>query len=97
MGGGKAADGALNPVFGVLGVDLLAGVGRPPVLFRVLATGRAGSAPVGGAFDGRDGRGSVADMVIASSSSKDSRLRRRRNLSRGAKTRDDQRSMKCQR
>ncbi len=63
VGGRKAADGARNPVLGVDGVDLVADVGTPPVLFRVLPTGRAGRAIVGGPFDGRDGLGSVADMM----------------------------------
>lgn len=36
---------------------------RLPVLFRVFATGRAGSAAFGGPLDGRDGRGSAVDMV----------------------------------
>jgi hypothetical protein len=62
-GGGNAADGARRPVLGVFGVDLLAGVGRPPVLFRVLPTGSAGRAAVGGPLDGREGRGSEADMI----------------------------------
>jgi len=62
-GGGNAADGARRLVFGVLGVDLLPGAGSPPVLFRVLLTGRAGRAAVGGPSDGREGLGSEADMI----------------------------------
>jgi hypothetical protein len=62
-GGGNAADGARIPVLGVLGVDLLATVGSPPVLFRVLPTGSAGRAAVGGPLEGREGRGSEADMM----------------------------------
>jgi len=62
-GGGNAADGARSPVFGVLGVDRLVRVGTPPVLFRVLPTGRAGRALVGGPFDGREGRGRAADIM----------------------------------
>jgi hypothetical protein len=54
-------DGARNPVFGV--PDLLPGVDRAPILLRVLLTGRAGSAVVGGPIEGRDGRGRAADMV----------------------------------
>jgi hypothetical protein len=45
----------------------------PPVLLRVLATGKAGSAEVGGALDGREGLGSVVvvvDMVASRSLSR---------------------------
>jgi len=51
-------DGARSPVFGVAGVDLL-----PPVLLRVFETGNAGSADVGGASEGREGRGMEFDIV----------------------------------
>ena len=62
-GGRKAEDGALRPGFGVPGADLLAGVGRAPVLFRVLGMGSAGRAEFGGPSDGRAGLGSAADMM----------------------------------
>lgn len=48
---------------GALGVDLLAGAWRVPVLFRVLAMGSAGRAEFGGPSDGRAGLGSAADMT----------------------------------
>lgn len=65
VGGAKLVDGALSPLlgFGVLGIDLLAGVGMLPVLLRVLAIGSAGRAIVGGPLEGRDGLGSVAAIV----------------------------------
>lgn len=62
VGGRNDDDGARRPVLGVFGVDLLTGTAKPPVLFRVLPIGRAGSATVGGPFDGRDGRGSAVDI-----------------------------------
>jgi len=62
-GGRRLVDGARSPVLGAIGANLVAGVGTPPVLLRVLPTGKAGSAIVGGPFDGRDGLGSEADMV----------------------------------
>jgi hypothetical protein len=49
----------------VAGVDLLAGVGIPPVLLRVLPTGNAGSATVGGPIEGREGRGKEFDMALS--------------------------------
>lgn len=53
-------DGARSPLLpGVLARDL-AGAAKLPVLFRVFATGSAGSAIFGGPLEGRDGRGSVA-------------------------------------
>lgn len=58
-------DGARSPVFGVAGVDLLAGVASPPVLLRVFPTGNAGSADVGGASEGREGRGMEFDIADA--------------------------------
>lgn len=42
---------------------MLLGVGMPPVLLRVLGTGRAGRAMDGGPLEGRDGRGSVVAIV----------------------------------
>jgi len=59
-GGRYVEDGARNPVFGVAGVDLVL-----PVLLRVFDTGNAGSADVGGASDGREGRGIEFDMLAA--------------------------------
>lgn len=55
-------DGTRRPVLGVLLADLEGGA-RAPVLFLVFGTGRAGRAMLGGPFDGRDGRGSVAAIV----------------------------------
>lgn len=68
-GGRNVVDGARSPLpLGVLapepGADLLFGVGIPPVLFLVFATGSAGSATVGGPLDGREGRGNAADMAL---------------------------------
>ena len=59
VGGANDAEGARRPLLGVPGADLLAGVGMPPVLFRVLGIGKAGKAMDGGPLEGRDGRGSV--------------------------------------
>ena len=64
VGGRKVVEGARIALFGVFGLDLPEGVGRPPVLFRVFVTGSAGKAMVGGPFDGRDGRGSVVAMMV---------------------------------
>ena len=61
-GGKNVVDGALSPLLGVFGVDLAAGVASPPVLFRVLPTGSAGSATVGGPLDGRAGLGNAVDI-----------------------------------
>lgn len=58
-------EGARSPVFGVAGVDLLAGVARPPVLLRVFPTGNAGSAVFGGASEGLEGLGMEFDMAMA--------------------------------
>ena len=63
VGGRNDVDGARSPILGVLGVDRLPGTTNPPVLFRVLPTGNAGSATVGGPFEGREGLGSAVDMV----------------------------------
>lgn len=57
-------DGARSPLFGVLDADFEGvAVARLLVLFRVLATGSAGSAIFGGPLEGRDGRGSVVVMM----------------------------------
>lgn len=45
-------------------LDRLPGVDAAPVLFRVLLTGNAGSADVGGPIEGRDGLGGAADMAM---------------------------------
>jgi hypothetical protein len=57
------ADGARRPLLGVLGADL-EDDGMLPVLFRDFEIGKAGRAMFGGPCDGRDGRGSVVDMVV---------------------------------
>lgn len=62
-GGRKVAEGARSPLLGVFGVDLGAGGASPPVLFRVLPTGSAGSATVGGPLDGRAGLGNAVDIL----------------------------------
>lgn len=66
-GGGRCVDeGARRPLLGVLGaVNDLPGVARPLVLFRVLDTGRAGNADVGGAIEGRDGLGKAPVAIVA--------------------------------
>ncbi len=69
-GGRKVEEGALRPVLGVLGVDLLGeslelGDVGAPVLFRVFGTGNAGRATVGGPIEGLEGRGSPVDMMRA--------------------------------
>lgn len=58
-------DGARSPLLGVLGPDFegVMAAERLLVLFRVLATGSAGSAIFGGPLEGRDGRGSVVVMM----------------------------------
>jgi hypothetical protein len=59
-------EGARSPLLGRLGVDVLDlksdTVGILPVLFRVFVVGNAGSAVVGGPYDGLDGRGKEAAM-----------------------------------
>lgn len=67
---GNAPEGARSKVLGVLAADFDAAAMafRLPVLFRVFATGSAGSAmfggpTFGGPLDGRDGRGSVVAMM----------------------------------
>lgn len=63
-GGKFIAEGALRPDLGVPGADLAIGVaGMFPVLFRVLLTGNAGKAMLGGPREGREGRGSVVVMM----------------------------------
>lgn len=58
-------EGVLRPDRGVPGADLIEGAfGIPPVLLRVLLTGKAGRAILGGPRDGRDGRGKVVVMVM---------------------------------
>lgn len=49
-----------------MGADLmgLAAAFRLPVLFRVLLMGSAGSAMLGGPFDGREGRGNAVAIVV---------------------------------
>ena len=65
MGGTRTADGARSPLLGVLGADFVELTeGIFPVLFRVLATGKAGSAMFGGPLEGRDGRGRVVAIVV---------------------------------
>lgn len=65
VGGRRPVDGARRPDgFGVVGLDLLEGAARLPVLFLVLFTGSAGSAIVGGPFEGRDGLGRVVDIFF---------------------------------
>lgn len=58
-------DGARRPDLGVPGADLVDDVcvGKLPLLLRVLFTGRAGRAILGGPTDGRDGRGNVVVIV----------------------------------
>lgn len=64
-GGNSVLEGARRPVFGVLFVKDLAGVdgGCKPDDFRVLATGSAGRAIVGGPFEGRLGLGSAVVIL----------------------------------
>ncbi len=63
-GGRKVVDGARSPLLGVFGFDLAAtGVVTLPVLLRVLPTGRAGSAELGGPREGLDVLGSVVAMA----------------------------------
>lgn len=64
-GGNRVLEGARSPVLGALFVKVLAGVdgGCRPDDFRVLATGSAGRAMVGGPFEGRLGLGSVVVIL----------------------------------
>lgn len=65
VGGTRTADGARRPLLGVLGADLVELTeGMFPVLFRVLVTGKAGSAMFGGPLEGRDGRGRVVAIAV---------------------------------
>lgn len=75
-GGAKVVEGALKPLLGVLEADLLGEVLRFPVLLRVFATGRAGSAIEGGPLEGRDGRGRVVAILSLSGVSDMSRGRK---------------------
>ena len=67
VGGGRCdVEGARSPLFGRLGVDPVSKsetVGMLPVLLRVFVVGKAGSADVGGPYDGLDGRGIEAAMA----------------------------------
>ena len=58
-------EGVRRPDLGVPGADLVDDecVGRFPLLLRVLFTGRAGRAMLGGPTEGRDGRGNVVAIV----------------------------------
>lgn len=58
-------DGARRPDLGVPGTDLIDDVcvGKFPLLLRVLFTGNAGRAMLGGPTEGRDGRGNVVVIV----------------------------------
>jgi hypothetical protein len=57
-------DGTRKPLFGRLGVDSTSDtVDTLPRLFRVLVVGSAGSADVGGPYEGLDGLGREAAMV----------------------------------
>jgi len=72
--------GALRPAdLGVAGEDLGDAAVNPPLLFRVLHTGSAGRAMVGGPFDGRDGRG-IDMMAVRLSRTYGIRTRELRNL-----------------
>ena len=61
-------EGARIPLFGNRGGEVLVlesdMVGMFPVLFRVFVVGSAGRAEVGGPYEGLDGRGSAAAIVI---------------------------------
>lgn len=58
-------EGALRPLWGVLGADFDGlGLGIFPVLLRVLLMGKAGRAIFGGPFDGRDGRDGRGSVVV---------------------------------
>jgi hypothetical protein len=62
VGACRFVDGARRPLLGVGGADLKEAE-SPPVLFRVLLMGSAGSAIVGGALEGRAGLGSAVDIL----------------------------------
>lgn len=60
----KTLDGARRPLLGVEGADFDgADDGILPVLLRVLVTGKAGNAMLGGPFVGRAGRGKAVAIV----------------------------------
>jgi hypothetical protein len=70
-GGGipEEVEGARRPLLGKLGGEVpdlskLDTVGIAPVLLRVFVVGKAGSAVVGGPYDGLEGRGIAAAMTI---------------------------------
>lgn len=62
LGGKKFVDGARRPLLGVDGFDF-AGVASVPVLLRVLVTGSAGSAAVGGPLDGLEALGRAVAIL----------------------------------
>jgi hypothetical protein len=64
VGGRNVVEGARRPLFGVVEIDLKLGVGMPPALFRVLLTGRAGRAAVGGPCDCLGGLGSAVAIAL---------------------------------
>jgi hypothetical protein len=66
-GGRRVPDGARRLVLGVPGVGLLERAAKFPVLFLVLFMGNAGSAIVGGPFEGRAGLGRAVDILAISS------------------------------
>jgi hypothetical protein len=76
------AEGVLKPDRGVPGADF--GVfGIFPVLLRVLLTGKAGKAMLGGPRDGRDGRGNAVVIVdVANVEKEDERKERSQVLRR---------------
>jgi hypothetical protein len=66
-GGVLVVDGALRPLLGrgvCSPIRESDGIVNAPILFRVLSAGKAGSADVGGPYDGRAGRGMVVAIVI---------------------------------
>jgi hypothetical protein len=69
------AEGARNPLLGVVGVFV--GVAIFPVLFRVLGKGTAGNEELGGPIEGR-GLGSVFDMAAEDIKSEDGQYRGKR-------------------
>lgn len=68
VGGVKILEGARRPLLGVDGADFTGACdGIFSVLFRVLCTGKAGNAILGGPFEDRDGRGKA--VAISSTGS----------------------------
>lgn len=59
VGGLNVVDGVRSPLLGPNDLAGVVGVAIPPAFFRVLATGRAGSA-----IDGGPGRGGFGSVVI---------------------------------